>query len=70
MQLTLNDIQASVQIIDLALSRGAFRGEEITVVAKTREALVATVTTAQAQAQAQTEEPAPTEEPEENTADE
>lgn len=58
MQLTLNDIAAVVQIIDIVTSRGAFRGEELSQVGALRDRYAAFVSAAQAQAQ----EAAPTEE--------
>lgn len=49
MQLTLNDIAAVVQIIDIVTARGAFRGEELSQVGALRDKYVAFVTAAQAQ---------------------
>ena len=36
-QLGLNDLQATIQIIDVASTRGAFRGEELTSVGGVRD---------------------------------
>ena len=36
-QLGLNDLQACIQIIDVASTRGAFRGEELTAVGGARD---------------------------------
>lgn len=51
MQLTINDIAAAVQIIDIVSARGAFRGEELSQVGALRDRYAAFVTAAQAQEQ-------------------
>lgn len=47
MQLTINDIAAAVQIIDIVTARGAFRGEELSQVGALRDKYAAFVTAAQ-----------------------
>lgn len=47
MQLTVNDIAAVVQIIDVVSSRGAFRGEELSQVGALRDKYAAFVRAAQ-----------------------
>ena len=49
--LSLQDIAAAVQIVDLASSRGAIRGEELMAVGSVRERFVAFLRAAQAQGQ-------------------
>ena len=40
-QLGLNDLQACIQIIDVASTRGAFRGEELTSIGGARDRIAA-----------------------------
>lgn len=40
-QLGLNDLQACIQIIDIASTRGAFRGEELTAIGGARDRIAA-----------------------------
>tara|TARA_R110000851_G_scaffold206841_1_gene358836 strand:+ start:1154 stop:1396 length:243 start_codon:yes stop_codon:yes gene_type:complete len=40
-QLGLNDLQACIQIIDVATTRGAFRGEELSAVGGARDRISA-----------------------------
>lgn len=47
MELTINDIAAAVQIIDIVTSRGAFRGEELSQVGALRDKYAAFVKAAQ-----------------------
>lgn len=47
MQLTVNDIAAAVQIIDVVTSRGAFRGDELSQVGALRDKFAAFVTATQ-----------------------
>ena len=56
--LTLNDLIGAVQIIDLASTRGTFRGEELLPVGTLRERLAQYIKTEQEKAEAadQTEE--------------
>jgi hypothetical protein len=49
MQLTITDIAATVQLIDVVTSRGAFRGEELSQVGALRDKFAAFVKTAQEQ---------------------
>ena len=51
MQLTLNDIAAVVQIIDVVTARGAIRGDELSQVGALRDRYAAFVAAAQAQEQ-------------------
>lgn len=46
-ELTINEIVGAVQVIDLASSRGAFRGEELLPVGTLREKLAAYAKAAQ-----------------------
>lgn len=55
MQLTLNEIAAVVQLIDVVTARGAFRGEELSEVGALRDKYAAFVKSAQ-EAQATAEE--------------
>lgn len=50
--LSLQDIAGAVQIVDLASSRGAIRGDEMMAVGSLRERLVAFLRSAQEQGQA------------------
>ena len=43
MELSANELAAIVQIIDVASSRGAFRGEELEPVGRTRNKIAAIV---------------------------
>jgi len=47
MQLTINDIAAAVQIIDIVTARGAFRGDELSQVGAIRDKYAAFVAAAQ-----------------------
>lgn len=47
MQLTINDIAAVVQIIDIVSARGAFRGDELSQVGQLRDKYAAFVKAAQ-----------------------
>ena len=47
MQLTINDIAAAVQLIDVVTSRGAFRGDELSQVGALRDKYAAFVKAAQ-----------------------
>lgn len=47
MQLSINDIAAVVQLIDVVTSRGAFRGEELSQVGGLRDKFAAFVAAAQ-----------------------
>lgn len=47
MQLTVNDIAAAMQIIDVVTSRGAFRGDELSQVGALRDKFAAFVAAAQ-----------------------
>lgn len=47
MQLTINDIAAVVQLIDIVTARGAFRGDELTQVGALRDKYAAFVKAAQ-----------------------
>lgn len=47
MQLTLNDIAAMVQIIDIVSARGAFRGDELSQVGQLRDKCASFVKAAQ-----------------------
>ena len=47
MQLTLNEIAAVVQLIDVVTARGAFRGEELSEVGALRDKYAAFVKSAQ-----------------------
>lgn len=53
MQLTLNDIAAAVQIIDIVSARGAFRGEELSQVGALRDKYAAFLKAAQEAAEAE-----------------
>jgi len=46
-QLTVNDIAAALQVIDIVTSRGAFRGEELSQVGALRDKFSAFVRAAQ-----------------------
>jgi len=61
-QLGLNDLQATIQIIDVASTRGAFRGEELTSVGGVRDRINAFLE-ANKPAEAEDTEDAGTEEP-------
>ena len=64
--LSLNDISAAVQIIDVVTPRGAFRGEELASVGMVRERFMAFLRHAKEQGQDVTlpgEAPAPAEAP-------
>ena len=65
--LSLNDISAAVQVIDMASGRGAVRGDELLAVGTVRERLVAFLRAAQEQGQ---EVNIPGEEPAVEDADE
>lgn len=54
MQLTINDIAAAIQIIDIVTARGGFRGDELSQVGALRDKYVAFVNAAQ-EAQAEQE---------------
>ena len=43
MQLTINDIAAALQVIDIVTARGAFRGEELSQVGMLRDKFAAFV---------------------------
>ncbi len=47
MQLTINDIAAVVQLIDIVTSRGAFRGDELSQVGTLRDKYAAFVKASQ-----------------------
>jgi hypothetical protein len=47
MQLTINDIAAALQVIDIVTSRGAFRGDELSQVGALRDKLAAFVKASQ-----------------------
>ena len=49
MQLTINDIAAAVQIIDIVTARGAFRGDELSQVGTIRDKYAAFIAAAQEQ---------------------
>ncbi len=53
MELTVNDIAAAVQVIDVATARGAIRGEELSQVGALRDRFAAFVRAAQEQAAAE-----------------
>lgn len=53
MELTINDIAAVVQTIDVVTARGAIRGEELSQVGALRDRFAAFVRAAQEQAAAQ-----------------
>lgn len=53
MQLTVNDIAAALQVIDIVSARGAFRGDELSQVGALRDKLAAFVKASQ---EAQAEE--------------
>jgi hypothetical protein len=53
MELTVNDIGAAVQVIDVATARGAIRGEELSQVGALRDRFAAFVRAAQEQAAAE-----------------
>ncbi len=53
MQLTINDIAATVQLIDIVTSRGAFRGDELTQVGALRDRFAAFVKASQESAEAE-----------------
>jgi hypothetical protein len=61
MQLTITDIAATVQLIDVVTSRGAFRGEELSQVGALRDKFAAFVKTAQEQEAAAAENSVDTE---------
>ena len=50
MELTVNDIAAAVQVIDVATARGAIRGDELSQVGTLRDRFAAFVRAAQEQA--------------------
>jgi len=58
MQLTINDIAAALQVIDIVTSRGAFRGDELSQVGALRDKLAAFVKASQASQEAQSAEEA------------
>ncbi len=59
MELTVNDIAAAVQVIDVATARGAIRGDELSQVGALRDRFAAFVRAAQEQLAAeQSTEPA------------
>jgi len=62
MELTINDINSALQIIDVVTSRGAFRGEELTQVGVLRDKFAAFIKAAQ-DAQGEAVEDTPKEEP-------
>jgi hypothetical protein len=47
MQLTINDIAAALQVIDIVTARGAFRGEELSQVGMLRDKFAAFVKASQ-----------------------
>lgn len=47
MQLTVNDIAAALQVIDIVTARGAFRGDELSQVGALRDKLAAFVKASQ-----------------------
>jgi hypothetical protein len=47
MQLTINDIAAALQVIDIVTTRGAFRGEELSQVGMLRDKFAAFVKASQ-----------------------
>jgi len=49
MELTINDIGAALQVIDVATARGAIRGEELSQVGALRDRLAAFLRAAQEQ---------------------
>jgi hypothetical protein len=49
MELTVNDIAAAVQVIDVATARGAIRGDELSQVGALRDRFAAFVRAAQEQ---------------------
>jgi hypothetical protein len=51
MELTINDIGAALQVIDVATARGAIRGEELSQVGALRDRLAAFLRAAQEQAE-------------------
>lgn len=53
--LSLNDLVGVVQIIDLASTRGAFRGEELLAVGTVRERIATYIKTEQQQTKEETE---------------
>ena len=53
MELTVNDIAAAVQVIDVATARGAIRGDELSQVGTLRDRFAAFVRAAQEQAAAE-----------------
>ena len=55
MEITVNDIAAVVQVIDVVTARGAFRGEELTQVGNLRDKFAAFVRAAQEAAEAEQE---------------
>ena len=65
MELTINDINSALQIIDVVTSRGAFRGEELTQVGALRDKFAACIKAAQdvQNAQGEVVEDTPKEEP-------
>jgi hypothetical protein len=52
MELTVNDIAAALQVIDVATARGAIRGDELSPVGALRDRFAAFVRAAQEQAAA------------------
>ena len=62
MELTINDINSALQIIDVVTSRGAFRGEELTQVGVLRDKFAACIKAAQ-DVQGEVVEDTPKEEP-------
>lgn len=62
MELSVNDLTTIVQIIDVASSRGAFRGDELEPVGRTRNKIASIVQSMQQSApEAETEQPDPAE---------
>jgi hypothetical protein len=62
MELSVNDLTTIVSIIDIASSRGAFRGEELEPVGRTRNKIAAIAQSMQQRAeQPETEQPDPAE---------
>ena len=62
MELSANELAAIVQIIDVASSRGAFRGEELEPVGRTRNKIAAIVQSMQQRdEQPETKQPDPAE---------
>lgn len=59
MNLTVNDIAAALQLIDITAARGAFRGEELSQVGALRDRFAAFVKAAQDAAEAEAAKDAP-----------